>query len=124
VSYLLGIQEVGQLSRHPLRGQLFENLVLMELVKSKYNQGLNTKFYFYRDSSQNEVDILFQDGLNLMAVEVKSSQTFHQDFLKGLKRFEATARKQLKSFVVYSGEQELKIKDCQLINYNHIAQLR
>ncbi len=84
VSYLLDIETIAQVARDPLRGGLIENLVLLELIKARLNQGKDPHFYFYRDSQQNEVDIIYKVSHALIPIEVKSSKTVHQDFFKGL----------------------------------------
>ena len=84
--FLLGIENPEQVSRDPLVGQLFENLIVMECVKTRLNSGRLPNLYFYRDSNGNEVDILFQNGRELTAIEVKSSETYRSAQLKGLKR--------------------------------------
>ena len=62
-SYLLGIQNVVQLSRDPLRGHLFENAIILELRKHRLNQGLDPSLFFYRDIQKNEeVDIIYKKG--------------------------------------------------------------
>ncbi|MCB1827567.1 MAG: ATP-binding protein, partial [Coxiellaceae bacterium] len=64
--YLLGIQEPEQIETHPLRGMLFENLVYTELKKLHYNRGKEANFYFYRDSNQIEIDLMYQQGSDLI----------------------------------------------------------
>ena len=88
-SYLLGIDDKVQMSRDPLRGSLFENMVIMEMIKFRYNSGLDHKLSFFRDSHHNEVDIVFRKGRKLIPVEIKSSQTFNSDFMKGLDYFKS-----------------------------------
>ena len=56
--YLLGIENEDQLKNHPLRGNLFENMVINEAMKNRFNQGKTANLYFYRDKSQKEVDLL------------------------------------------------------------------
>jgi predicted AAA+ superfamily ATPase len=85
VAYLLGIENISQLSRDPLRGALFENMVIMEFIKSRFNKGLDSRYHFYRDNHGNEIDLIEPSGNNIKGVEIKSSQTFNKDFLKGLK---------------------------------------
>ncbi|MDD5571953.1 MAG: ATP-binding protein, partial [Bacteroidales bacterium] len=64
-SYLLGIENKQHIINHPLRGSLFENLILMELVKQRLNNGFDSNFYFFRDKHGNEVDIIFGNAKNL-----------------------------------------------------------
>ena len=116
--YLLRIEALDQLAVHPLRGALVENLVVLELVKSRYNQGSDPNIYFYRDNQQHEVDIIYQQGHQLIPIEVKSSMTFHKQFFKNLDYFATLFPKQVQnSYVIYAGSYEQKILNHQLINY-------
>lgn len=60
-------------------------------MKEELNQGNKAAFYFWRDSNQNEVDLLQEKDGRLIAIEIKASETFHSDFLKGLKKFQKVA---------------------------------
>lgn len=62
------MENPDQVARDPLVGQLFENLVVMECVKARANQGRPPNLYFFRDSNGNEVDILFESGREWVAV--------------------------------------------------------
>lgn len=124
LSYLLGVQETIQISRHPLRGKIFENLVILELIKNRFNRGIQPNFFFYRDNQKNEVDIIIPYGGDLVAIEIKSSETFHKDFLKTLKKMESIAKtKKIKSFIAYAGTQEQVIQNIRLLNYQNISKL-
>lgn len=81
-SYLLGIESVEQLRRDPLRGHLFENMVVMDLIKTRYNQGLDHHLYFYRDQQKHEVDVVFKKANELIPIEIKSSKTYNKAFKK------------------------------------------
>lgn len=87
LSYLLGIRNENDLETHFAKGLLFENLVLSELQKNAMNSGSKATFYFWRDHSQNEVDIIMETGIKLDAIEIKSGKTIHQNFFKGLDYF-------------------------------------
>ena len=87
VCYLLGIKSAEQVENHPLRGQIFENMVISEFLKKQYNLGLDNNLFFYRDKGQHEVDIVQEDGLDLYAYEIKLSPQIHPDFYKNLKYF-------------------------------------
>ena len=87
-SYLLGIENVSHVETHPLRGNLFENLVLMEILKYRYNQGKGNNLNFYRDSRGSEIDIIYRVGPHLLPLEVKSGETVASDFFKGFSTFE------------------------------------
>lgn len=100
---LLGIRKATDLNLHFARGQVFENLVVTELMKKELNQGNKAAFYFWRDSNQSEVDLLQEKDGKLIAVEIKASETFHSDFLKGLKKFQKVAP-QVEPKLIYAGQ--------------------
>ena len=122
--YLLGIDTVGQLVKDPLYGNLFENWVVVELMKARYNQAMDPRLYFYRDVSGREVDLLFQQGSRLIPIEIKSSKTFSSSFLDGLKYFhEQTPQKAEGGALIYSGSQSQKIGDFGLFTVENCAGL-
>ena len=104
LAFLLGIEKPEQVYRDPLLGQMFENLIVIECLKSRANQGRLPNLYFYRDSNGNEVDILFQNGRELVAIEVKSSATYTASLLKGLKKMASVSPAVKRSYLVYSGD--------------------
>lgn len=122
-TYLLGIENISQLERDPLRGNLVENLIILELIKARWNQGLEHRLFFYRDSHQNEIDVLFQNGHDLTPIEIKSAKTFNKSFLDGLSSFKNLIGNRCKnSFLIYSGVDELKIQNTNLLHFSHAAQ--
>lgn len=86
-SYLLGMENENHVSRDPLRGSLFENLVLTEVLKYRFNRGRKDAVTFYRDSRGNEVDLILESGRDAFPLEVKASATIAGDFFKGLEHF-------------------------------------
>ena len=121
-TYLLDITTVEQISRDPLRGSLVENLVISDFIKNRLNKGFEPNFYFYRDSNQNEVDLIFKNGNNLIPIEIKASQTFHPQFLKGLEYFKALTKERCKKgILIYGGEQEQRLNDFFVYNFRHVG---
>ena len=121
-SYLLGIENTAQMNRDPLRGNLVENLVALELIKTRLNRGLDPQLYFYRDAHGHEVDFIYQAASQLIPIEVKASKTFNKDFLKNLKYFQSIAKGRCeKGYLIYSGSEEQKIVPFQILNYGHSA---
>ena len=104
-AHLLGISDLKHVSRDPLRGGLFENLVVMEALKNLYNAGKRSNLFFFRDSSGNEVDLVIEKGRELHALEIKSGATVVSDFFSSLKGFRKVVGADLLSaWVVYGGE--------------------
>ena len=106
---------------HPLRGELFENLVINEYMKYRTNQGLEPHLYFFRDSHQNEVDLIQTSGNRFNAIEIKSAQTFHPKFCKSLSYFEALFNNRVdKKIMVYTGDLETIYNGCVIMNYKNL----
>ena len=116
--YLLGIENEQQLATHPLRGAIFENFVVAEAYKQLTNRGKEPTLYFYRDSSQHEVDLLLQRGYQYEGYEIKSSQTFTREFLGGLHYLSKLLGERLiRSAVIYAGTEQLDTSHDGIINY-------
>ena len=86
-AFLLGIRDAEHLSIHSARGSLFENLVVSELLKQRYNQVLASNLYFWRNNTGDEVDVVIEQGEQLMPMEIKSGQTVNADFLTGINKW-------------------------------------
>ena len=122
--YLLDIESPKQLDRDKMRGALFENMVVSEVVKHRYNQGLESNVFFYRDSNQNEVDILLKQEGKITAIEVKSSMTYHPSFEKSLRRISEWIETPIaKKAIVYAGDFENSEGNIQLLNYKRMTEL-
>lgn len=122
--YLLDIETPQQLDRDKMRGAIFENMIVMEAIKHRYNMGLEGGVFFYRDSNQNEVDILIKQEGELTAIEVKSSMTYSSSFEKTLTLIEGWIKTPIsKKAIVYSGDFENTSGNINLINYRHISSI-
>jgi len=118
--YLLDIENSTQLSRDKMRGHLFENFIVMEFLKNRYNKGKESNLYFYRDSNQNEVDLLLRNGNNFEITEIKSSMTYNPDFEKGIKYFsEIFKNRVINKQIIYCGELENSDGNVKLLNYKN-----
>lgn len=116
-AFLLGIHTAEQASRDPLRGNLYENLIVADVQKQLCNAGTRPELYFYRDTHGNEVDLLVRHGRALLPVEIKSSRTFSLDFLKGISRFKAAAGHGVADgFVLFNGENAHAVHGVQVVN--------
>ncbi len=118
VCYLLGIENENQLNTHPVRGNLFENMIVVEFLKHRYNQGKDANIYFYRDNQQKEVDIVQENAGKLSLFEIKSARDFHKDFLKGLNYFKKLFSQDVeKSTIIYDGDMENLSNENGIINF-------
>ena len=119
--YLLDIESPRQLARDKMRGAIFENYVVMEVIKHRYNRGLLNGVYFYRDSNQNEVDILLKEEGEITAIEVKSSMTYHTSFESDISQLSDWIKTPVvNKMIVYTGDFENTTSDIKVLNYRHL----
>lgn len=118
---LLGMTNSEQIGLHYMRGELFENMVVVEKAKSYYANGLEPQMYFWRDSNQNEVDLLTENGTELHAYEIKSSATMNNDHFKGLKRFAAVANLPVENqTVIYGGDTSMSTMQGNYLSWKEL----
>ncbi|MBW2644233.1 MAG: DUF4143 domain-containing protein [Deltaproteobacteria bacterium] len=116
-AFLLGIRTAEQAGRDPLRGGLYENLIVLEILKYFLNRGKRPDFYFFRDHHGNEVDLLIRRQGKLFPVEIKSSATFSKNFLKGIDKFRSlTPVCHPDGAVLYNGDQQFEINNIRIFN--------
>lgn len=119
--YLLGLQSADQLASHPLRGGVFENMVVLEMLKYRYNRGLDSNLFFYRESHGTEIDIVAQEGNDLRLYEVKFAKTSNPDFYKNIHAVEKLFGERIaSSCVVYDGDISNSAMHSGLCNFRQL----
>lgn len=95
-----------------LTGNVIENFVVLELLKQISWSDLNVQMFHYRDYKHSEVDIVLEGpGGDLVAIEIKSSQTISSDDFKGLKKFqESVGKKFIQGILLYTGTTHLLVE--------------
>lgn len=119
VSYLLRIHNLDILKEHPLRGNLFENWVVTEKLKDFYNKGLTSPYYFWRDQHGHEVDLVEDRGSYLHLSEIKSSMTFHPDFINNLEWLNSLQERKVGE-IIYGGDEEFSFKEYKITSWKNI----
>ena len=121
--FLLDIESPRQIGRDKMRGAIFENYVVMEVIKHRYNRGLLNGVYFYRDANKNEVDILLKEEGEITAIEIKSSMTYHTSFEDSLSKLSSWIKTPVRNkYIVYTGDFENTPSDIKVINYRHLQE--
>jgi predicted AAA+ superfamily ATPase len=114
-AYLMGINDATQLQTHPLKGALFETFVVAEQIKQRFNKGVLTPFYFYRDHTGNEIDMIAENGLSLELTEIKLAQTIKPDFFKGFGHFPVTKSQNRR--VIYGGNLSRRQQETEIVGW-------
>ena len=127
VASLLGIETPEQMSRDPLLGNIFENLVVLEALKSRLNNVASQNLYFFRNSNGLEVDLIQKNGNELSLFEIKSGKALDKNFLRGMKAFRThypqTQKAGKLGTVIYSGESFPSFENAAFMNYKNTAAL-
>ncbi|NLN31957.1 MAG: ATP-binding protein [Bacteroidales bacterium] len=121
-SWLLGIEEAEQLESHPLRGNIFENLIISEALKYRFNRGKNAGLYFFRDAKGMEVDLLYPKGHQFFPIEIKAGQTVASDFFIHIEKVQNLLPEVfLDGMLIYSGNEEYIRRNTQVLHYANLT---
>ena len=116
--WLLGIEEPKQVLRDPLLKGLFENMIVLEALKSRYNRGKVSNLYFWKDNNGNEIDLLVESRRELIPIQIKSASTWAPNFALQLHRFQKTIPVARKGLVIYGGEESLQFDSFDLLPFD------
>lgn len=119
--HLLGIERAEQLKTHPLRGALFENMVVAEALKQRFNHGRPDNLYFYRDHKGNEVDLMLEYAEGFDCFEIKSARTIQSGFFSGLNTFERTIDRTRQRHIVYAGAEQRTEKNTRILPWHGLS---
>ena len=121
---LVGIESAEQMGTHPLRGALFENWVITEYLKRRWNAGRQPNLFFWRSHGGLEVDLVLEQGSVLAPVEIKSGATVSSDWLRPLRRWRELAGAAAgRPVIVYGGDQPQQRSDADIIPWRQLAHL-
>ena len=123
-AWLIGLETPEQVVRDPLRGQLFENMVVSDVRKQLFNAGGSARLSFLRTEKGFEVDLLISRGTSIQPVEIKSAMTYHDSLAANLRRFAEAELSAVSPCLVYDGEMALPSqgeKDVAVCNYRDFA---
>jgi len=122
-AWLLGIRDGAAIASHAMRGALFEALVVGEFVKQRFNAGQPAQLYFWRDNVGHEVDLLFEAGDRLQAVEIKSGMTFASDWLDATRRWQGYAGGDaLPPWIIYGGDRSFDSGGCRIFSWRALTE--
>lgn len=119
--WLLGIRSAELLSMHPLRGAMFESLVVSEFLKSRYNAGKPADLYFWRDNKGVESDLLFEKAANLQPIEIKSGKTITKDYIRaGKNAAKFSVENTLQPWLIYGGDESYERSGVHAVGWRDI----
>lgn len=123
VCALLGIQKAEQLDYHHMTGALFENMMISELIKTRYNKALDSNLFFWRDNVGHEIDILVENPLESFPIEIKYGKTVTPEFFKGLLYWQKVSSTTTGA-VIYGGQEfQKRSNGIEVIPWNRAGDL-
>ena len=123
-SFLLGIKTAEQIKTHYLKGALFENMIVLELIKQRYNNGNLQDMWFFRDSNRNEVDVVTEDT-RLQWIEIKSARTFSPGFIATMKFLDGNnAMEEKGKTIVYGGDDTFTFQGVNIVSWRDLQRTR
>jgi predicted AAA+ superfamily ATPase len=121
---LLGIENKKQIFTHPLKGNLFESFILCEILKSRFNRGVDSNVYFWRDKTGHEIDCIIEKVKRIIPLEIKAGKTPTEDFFANLLYWKNLSRADIADlYVVYGGTSSQKRSSGNLLSWKDIARL-
>lgn len=121
-AYLADIKSADEIVAHPLKGGLFETCIIGEFLKYRYNRGLESNLFFWRDKTGHEIDCIIEKSMNeAIPVEIKAGRTIAEDFFKNIHYYNnLSGQSPDNSFIVYGGDQNQNRSDGRVIRYSHL----
>jgi uncharacterized protein len=120
-AYLLGINSAEQISRDPLIGGLFENMVVAEALKQRYNSGKEAELYYFRDQKGFEIDLILNEGQSIVPIEIKAARTYNASLADNIRKFISFSNSAKNSKVIYAGKENGKINNVNFVNFKNTA---
>lgn len=120
-AYLIGIESRNQITTHPLRAALFENMVVVEAMKYRLNKGKSPDLSFFRDNHGLQCELLFGLQTTLAAIEINSSATILSDAFDSLNAIEHALPDVESKFLVYGGNENDSQGDVEIVPFDRLS---
>ena len=121
---LLGIKGQEQLPMHFIYGSLFENFIINEFVKNTFNKGSIPEYYFWRDKTGKEIDLIAEKNNKLSPFEIKAGKTFNNEFLKNLKYWNKLSGNQPENtHLIYGGDNSFDVNEGKIVSWKKLGQI-
>jgi predicted AAA+ superfamily ATPase len=122
--HLLGIESPEMIISHYLRGGIFESMIIVDLIKRRYNIGKIPDLYFWRDKTGLEIDCILEKANGLIPIEIKSAQTINSGFFEPLHRYcQIAGLSPASGYLVYGGDENQKRQNGQVVSWRHLSEI-
>jgi hypothetical protein len=118
---LLGLDSRAQLSTHYLKGNLFENLVVNEFLKMRFNSGRGSNLYYWQSKEGKEIDLLVEHNGRLLTFEIKSSMTKGDSLMQNLWYWKKLSEAPYEDLnVIYGGLDDFKTSKGNYLSWKRL----
>lgn len=124
-AHLADVQSAVHLENHPLKGPLFESLIITEFLKKRFNSALESNLFFWRDKTGHEIDCIFDQGDRVIPIEIKSGRTITEDYFTNMNYWNRlSGNDPKKSFIVYGGTDEQRRSNGHVISWKGLGKVK
>ncbi len=120
LSYLLGIRKKEEITNHYLKGNIFENFIISDIVKFDYNRGNLANFYYYTDSNKKEIDLIIEKNNQLKIIEIKAGATIRGEMFKNLFAWQDMEKKDSQLYLINSGDINISKKGVKVLSWQSL----
>ena len=121
-AWLMGIRDPRQITTHPLRGALFETMVVADIIKRASAHGSDSRFSFWNAPSVGEIDLIIEEGAAIAAIEIKSSATFRPEMANTLTKWATIAAEPIaQRILVYDGDEKFQFKGIEVVPWRIVG---
>ncbi len=121
--YLLNIEKPEQLSTHFAKGAIFENYVLAELLKLRFNRGFPANMFYWKDNHNKEIDAVIESGEGVLAIEIKSALTFSSSFFDNITYWGKLSPRNRQGIVIYGGDKSFSTTHGPVVSWNRLSEI-
>lgn len=120
---LLELETESHVNTHPLRGALFENFIILELLKARFNNGQRSNLFYWRDRTGNEIDLLLDQSGQVVPIEIKTAATFTKDYVKGISYWKKINPQTKNSYVIFTGNSS-SFNSTDILNWKEVGLIK
>lgn len=122
-AYLVGIRNATDLMNHPMRGELFETMVVGECLKYFFNRGQVPPLTFFRDSRGHEIDLMLSLGQQIFPLEIKAGTTINNDYFRNINYFRKLLDKPVPAGIVFGDQRREEYADTKIVGWDCVDSL-
>lgn len=120
---LMNLDKETIINKRSIYGSLFENMVIVDTIKNFKTQELQYSLTFFRDTNQNEIDLIIEYKGKTIPVEIKASETINSSFFDTIKWFKKETNNIENSIIIYGGNQNQDRSNGKVISWKNIEKI-